>query len=83
MCPSDCSRTCALADRVLDPRVPLAPQRGAGALGRGQLAQLLERDAEQLAQAEQLLQALEVLLAVGAVRAGLALSSDASRPISS
>ena len=69
-----------LPDRVLDPLLPLAPQRGAGALGGDQLAELLERDAEQLAQPEQLAEPLDVLLAVGAVGAGLALLLGGEQP---
>src|SRR3954452_4305579 len=50
----------------------LAPQRRPRLLGLDQLLELLERDAEKLAQAQQLAQALDVLVAVGAVPAALA-----------
>src|SRR4051794_10684854 len=61
----------AAARRVVD-SAELAPQRRAGLLRLDQLLELLERDAEQLAQAQQLAQALHVLVAVGAVPAALA-----------
>src|SRR5262249_5576691 len=59
----------ALADRILDPLVPLLSQRGPGALRGRQLAELLEGDAEQLPHPEQLPQVLQVLLAVAPVSA--------------
>src|SRR5436190_7420250 len=59
----------AAADRLADAASPLAPQGGPGALGAGQLAQLLERDAEQLLEVEQLAQALHVRALVEPVRA--------------
>src|SRR5207253_4154050 len=47
--------------------VPLAAQRGARVLGLDDRLQLLERHAEQLAQADQLEEALDVLVHVAAV----------------
>src|SRR4051794_23156405 len=57
--------------------VPLVAQRGAGLLRLEQVAQLLEADAEQLLEAQGLAQALDVVLAVEAMAAGLALAAGA------
>ena len=76
MWPSDSSRISRRRTGSSTPAVPLAAQRGAGALGLDQLLQLLQRDAEQVLQAQQLGQALDVGLGVGAVGAGLAAAGD-------
>ena len=69
--------------RVLDAAMPLAAQGGAGVLGLDQLLQLLERDAEQVAQPQQLVEPLDVALVVCPMGAGLASPARGSRPISS
>ena len=63
--------------------MPLGAQRGARLLGLEQLLELVERDAEQLLQAQRVAQALDVALAVDAVAAGLAVALAGSSPISS
>src|SRR5215210_1846006 len=59
----------AAADRLVDAASPLASQGSPGALGARQLTQLLERDAEQLLEAQQLAQPLHVRALVESVRA--------------
>src|SRR4029453_5815766 len=62
----------APAPRVLHSAVPLPPERGTRALGRRELAQLLEGDPEQVPQPQELLKPLHVGLVVDPVRARLA-----------
>src|SRR5689334_12601929 len=59
------------------PVVPLVAQRRARVLRLDDLAQLLERQAEQLLEPQRVAQPLHVLLGVGAVLAGLALARRA------
>ena len=77
---SDSLEDLAPPHRVLDPALPLAAQRGAGALGLDQLLQLLQRDPEQVLQPQQLGEPLDVGLGVGAVGAGLAAAGRRQQP---
>src|SRR5919107_2669326 len=54
---------------------PLLAQRVASVLGLDDVAQLVERQTEEVLQAQQLLEALDAALGVGGVRAGVALGA--------
>src|SRR6266516_1082857 len=62
----------APAGGVVHSLAPFAPQRRPRALDARQLAELLERHAEQILEAQELAEALDVIALVEAVRAGLA-----------
>ena len=69
----------APADRVLDAARATRAQRRRGPLGRRELAELLERDAEQRLEPQHLAEALDVGVVVEAVGAGLARGPSAQQ----